>query len=216
MVFKGAVFDMDGLLLDTERLCVKAWDFAGRIMGKGKLGYMVYETLGITGEDTARVFRERFGEKFNFMLMKKLGRLYFRVVMRFRGVPLKEGAKELLSFLSEKGIRLALATSTRRSIAVRELKQAGLYGYFASFVVCGDMVARSKPAPDIYLEACRRLELEPSECAAFEDSPNGIRAAASAGLSAVMVPDLTEPDEELCALLYTRLNSLFEGVALFE
>lgn len=214
-MLKAVIFDMDGLMLDTERLCERAWDFAGRLMGLGPLGFMVRETLGVTGDAKRVLFEEKLGRKFNFRLFKKLGRLYFRVYFIFRGVPVNDGLTDTLLYLKERGLRMAVATSTAFSITRSELKKAGVLDFFEVFA-CGDMVAQRKPCPDVYLLACEKLGLEPCECLALEDSANGIRAAHSAGLYAVMIPSLEQPGNNLLPLLTARLDSLREVPTLID
>lgn len=126
-----------------------------------------------------------------------------------RGVELKPGAKEALSRLKQKGFKVALATATPVERASRQLKETGIYEYFDEIVSAAG-VERGKPAPDVYLAACRLLGEKPEDCVAVEDSPNGVRSAYDAGLRVIMVPDQTEPDEELKRLLYARVSSLLE------
>ena len=122
---------------------------------------------------------------------------------------MKPGITELLSFLKESGKKIALASSTRKSIVVAELSDAGIIDYF-DVIVCGDMVERSKPEPDIYLKACECLHIMPQEAYAIEDSYNGIRSAVRGGLRAIMVPDLAEPTEEMKQLSEVILDSLMD------
>ena len=124
-------------------------------------------------------------------------------------LPQKKGIKELLTFLKENQIPTAVASSTRREVVMRELEEGGLLPYFDR-VICGDMVERSKPEPDIFLKACESLSIDATEAYAIEDSYNGIRAAFRAGMKPIMVPDLAEPTEEMEKLACCILPSLFE------
>ena len=122
---------------------------------------------------------------------------------------MKPGVKELLSYLKENGYLVGLASSTRQAIVEQEIRDAGLMPYFDN-LVCGDMLKRSKPEPDIYLKACENLDVEPRMAVAVEDSYNGIRSAKRAGMVPVMVPDMVQPDEEMRSLAHKICKDLFE------
>lgn len=122
-------------------------------------------------------------------------------------LPMKPGVKELLTFLKEHDKKIALASSTRQQVVTDELRDAGVIEYFDR-IICGDMVSRSKPAPDIFLKACEELNISPSDSYAIEDSYNGIRAAHAGGLHPIMVPDLLPADEEMQSLAEIVLPSL--------
>ena len=122
-------------------------------------------------------------------------------------LPMKPGVKELLTFLKEHDKKIALASSTRQQVVTDELRDAGIIEYFDR-IICGDMVSRSKPAPDIFLKACEELNISPSDSYAIEDSYNGIRAAHAGGLHPIMVPDLLPADEEMQSLAEIVLPSL--------
>ena len=130
-------------------------------------------------------------------------------------LPLKPGVRELLQFLKEKGKRIAIASSTRRSTVVNEIKDAGLLEFF-DVIICGDMVERSKPNPDIYLKACSELGVEPKVTYAIEDSFNGIRSAFEGGLHPIMVPDMLLPDDEMKAKAETIETNLSDVLKYFE
>ena len=130
------------------------------------------------------------------------------------GIPLKPGAEEILSWLRERGITVALATANDLPRTERYLARIGLLDAFDK-IICADMVKQGKPAPDIYAFACETLGLSPKETFAVEDSPNGVRSAYDAGCNVIMIPDLTEPDEDLKKLLYARLDSLVDIKRLF-
>ena len=124
-------------------------------------------------------------------------------------LPLKEGVREILTYLKEKGYRVGLASSTREAVVRAEITDAGLLPFFDN-LTCGDMLKKSKPEPDIYLKACRNLDVSSEEALAVEDSYNGIRSAFRAGMRPVMVPDLLPPDEEMKVYSWKICNSLLE------
>ena len=131
------------------------------------------------------------------------------------GLPLKPGAEELLKFGKAQGYKIALATGTPLELAKRWLESVDLWKYFDEFQSSA-FIKNGKPAPDVYLATAELLGLKPSECMAFEDAPNGVRAASGAGCVTVMVPDLSEPDEELSKLIYARAESLTDAVNIIK
>lgn len=215
MKIEAVIFDMDGLMLDTERLTVEAWDWTGEQLGFGPLGYMVQKTLGMNRQDNDAVFEREFGGKLSCETVVQKSKAYIQKSFAERGVPVKEGLFPLLQWLKENGYRLAVATSTGEKTARAELESAGILPYFDR-MACGDMVERGKPAPDIYLKAAGMLGVAPENCLALEDSPNGIRAAFAAGMNPVVIPDLVEPDEEILQKSFRRLASLQEVRPLLE
>ena len=130
-------------------------------------------------------------------------------------MPQKQGIKELLQWLKDNGIKTAVASSTNRETVKQELADGGLLDYF-SVVIGGDMIERSKPAPDIFMEACRQLNVLPEDSFIIEDSYNGIRAAHAAGAKAIMVPDLLQPTEEIRELVYSVQDSLVHVRKMLE
>ena len=156
-----------------------------------------YRCIGITETETMKIVVEAYGsEEVVTELYEKAG-VYFRARYEEMGhMPIKQGARLLLEWLKKAGIPTALASSTKEELVKQELADAGLLEFF-DVIVCGDMVERSKPAPDIFLHAMGLLGADPSECYIIEDSFNGIRAAHASGATPLMVPDILQPDEEM-------------------
>lgn len=207
--FKAVVFDMDGVIFDSERLVIECWKDIADKYGVSGVEKVCRECLGINKEASKRKFMECYGQDFPYDEYKKeMSALYHE---RYSGgrLPMKPGVQELLAYLKDNGKKIALASSTSKAVVEQELTDAGIIGYFDE-IVCGDMVAKSKPEPDIYLKACECLKVAPADCYAIEDSYNGIRSAASAGLKPIMVPDLAEPTEEIEKLTEIVLPSLVE------
>ncbi len=209
MKIKAAVFDMDGLMFDTERLAMAAWDYAGEKMGLGKAGYMVMKTLGVTAERADEIWREEFGSNVDTKAMRRYGREFTDNFYEHNKVPVKYGLYELLDWLKSSGIKTAVASSSTRRAVLRNLESAGITDKF-DIIVSGEMATRSKPAPDIYLKACELLGENPNDCIALEDSRNGLWAAHNAGCRVIMVPDLWKADEETEKILWKKLGSLLE------
>ncbi|MCB7318389.1 HAD family hydrolase [Lacrimispora sp. 210928-DFI.3.58] len=212
---KAVIFDQDGLMFDTERLSVKAWDAALAPYGI-KLGEDFFRDLrGARPEKGAAAFRERFGDSIDYDSIRKVKRGFSYQWVAEKGVPVKKGLKELLSYLKENGAKLAIATASSKEWTQGNVKGAGVDSYFDEFIY-GDMVEEAKPDPAIFLLAAKRLGVEPGECMVLEDSFNGIRAAAAGGFYPVMVPDLTLPTPEIKALLAAECESLLEVIGLFK
>lgn len=209
MKIKAAVFDMDGLMFDTERLAMAAWDYAGEKMGLGKAGYMVMKTLGVTAERADEIWREEFGSNVDTKAMRRYGREFTDNFYEHNKVPVKYGLYELLDWLKSSGIKTAVASSSTRRAVLRNFESAGITDKF-DIIVSGEMATRSKPAPDIYLKACELLGENPNDCIALEDSRNGLWAAHNAGCRVIMVPDLWKADEETEKILWKKLGSLLE------
>lgn len=209
------VFDMDGLMFDTEKVFIMAWDYAGERMGIGKAGYMVYNTLGMNIVSSYNVWREKFGERYDQEELRKYTKEFLQKYYSENTVPVKKGLYNLLDYLRENSCKMAVASSSPRWEVEKHLKDANVYEYFIGFV-CGDMVQNSKPDPEIYLKACELLGANPSECYALEDSKNGLLSAYRAGCKPIMVPDLWQPDDEILKIIVGKYNDLDEVKAAFE
>jgi HAD superfamily hydrolase (TIGR01509 family) len=212
---KAAIFDMDGLMLDTERPVVTAWEQAAVAMGWQLSGEVLARTIGVDEASTRRILVEAYGEDFPYDAIREdLERVYVEYVEK-NGIALRPGLLALLEHLSGLGIPIAVATSSARNIALWKLERAGIGEYFR-LLVCGDEVRWGKPAPDIFLKAVELLGREPAECLGFEDSPAGLRALEAAGIRSVFIRDMVEPPPEVLAAVWLRLNSLDEAVPLFR
>lgn len=195
-MIKAAVFDMDGLMFDTERVGREAWNQVGEALGFGNLDAVNERCLGCNKEYCRGIFQQAFGGALTLDRVLELAAPIQQQWYREHGMPCKKGLHELLDYLRETGRKIAMATSSDRSIAERNLEMAGLRSYF-DVLVCGDMVRKSKPDPDIYLTAARLLGVAPEECIGLEDSRNGILSVHAAGMVGLLIPDLIQPDEQM-------------------
>ncbi len=193
---KAVIFDMDGVLFDTERLCQDSWLAVAEENGLPGMEEIFPKCIGLNANDSRRIVMDTYGEDFDYEGFRQQASKWFWDYIEKNGLPVMASVRELLAWLKEENWIVGLASSTRRSSVENHLEQAGIRDYFAT-VVTGDMVEHSKPQPDIYLMACKELGVEPGEAYAIEDSPNGIRSAYRAGLRPLMVPDLIAPDEEM-------------------
>ncbi len=205
---KAVIFDMDGLMLDTERLSVLAFDYAGEMTGIGPAGYMNDRMIGLTWAATQPIWVAEFGERYKADEFKAYRNEFFARFFEEKGVPVKPGLRELLDFLKERGYKLAVASSSSTKSVTSQLAAIDVLKYFDE-VVTGDMVERSKPAPDIYRLACEALGEDPADCIALEDGKNGILSAHGAGCGVIMVPDMWQPDGEVKEIVLSVEESLF-------
>lgn len=211
---KAAIFDLDGTLIDTERIYRQIWPKT-----MASLGYVMKDDQYLAMRSLGRPFapkqmKEWFGEDFDYDNARKVRSKFFNEYIAEHGIQRKKGAIELLDYLKDHNIVTAIATATDVERAVRFLKMTGLDGYFDKVISATD-VAEGKPSPYVYQHACKELGLSPEVCVAFEDAPNGIRSAHSAGLRVVMIPDQTEPDESLNGMYIACLSDLESAIQLF-
>ncbi|MBQ9901626.1 MAG: HAD family phosphatase [Clostridia bacterium] len=195
MTYKGVIFDMDGVLVDSEKLYMRFWQEAAARQGFEMTKEMALSLRSNSPEAAIPKFLGWFGESAEYYAIRQLRRKLMADYIDKNGVEMKPGTKEILEYLRQKGIKTALATASPVQRAKHYLEPHGLFESFDA-VVSGATIQRSKPAPDIYLEAARLLGLSPCECIAVEDSPSGIVSAKTAGCFTVMVPDLSRPDEQ--------------------
>jgi len=209
--FAAVIFDMDGLLIDTERVFRVAVVDSVEAMGYSLPEDVQQAMIGLPDTDT--VMQESFGPEFSLADFRR--RLHEQVDARLEdGIPLRAGVLEILDFLDDHGIPIAVATSTRRPTTEKHLSRCGIRHRFRA-VATRDDVARGKPHPDVYLRAAAELGFAPAKCIALEDSYNGVRAAHAAGIATIMVPDLLIPTAEMSALCIAVLDDLHQVRRLF-
>ncbi len=205
---------MDGLLIDSERIVQKSWKIAGDRMGYQGMDQVIYPLLGVNRAGRDIYFKEHLGEDFPCdEFAAKASQAFYEIAED--GVPIKEGAKDLLEYGKSKGLSMALTTSSRKEYATKVLGDLRILDYFDGMVT-GDMVTHSKPDPEIYLRGAKLLGLKTSECMALEDAVAGIKAAHSAGTVPILVPDLIEPPEEIVRLAYRKCKSLLDVIPILE
>ena len=206
------IFDMDGVLFDTERLYMECWREAAEPRGLKNVDEISRACIGRTLQGTKEIFEAAKAEQgvdVSFEEIHEDCSRRFREKEEREGLPEKPGVHEILEYLKTHKIPVALASSTRKAAVMEHLDRAGITGYFQK-IICGDMVENGKPAPDIYLKACEEMGVTPGQALAVEDSFNGIRSAHAAGLYTVMVPDQLPPTEEILTLVDLKCDSLAE------
>lgn len=212
---RAVIFDMDGLLIDTEKHLVRCWCQAAQEMGFDMQTRHALHIRSLAGKYAAPYLKSELGEDFDYSRVRERRKELVAQALAEYGLERKKGALELLKWLKEKGIRTAVATATDEERATRYLSEIGVLSYLDR-VVCATMVENGKPMPDVYLYACRQLGERPQDCLALEDSPNGVLSAWRAGCGVVMVPDLTQPDEEIRPILTGLAPDLSAVIPLIE
>lgn len=201
---------MDGLLIDSERLALQAFQETCDIYEMGDQFNLYMELLGTNRATTRSVLAHSLDSRIRWQtFLHQWDERYDKLTSP--GVPLMSGVAEILDYLDARDIPMAVATSTNTDKACHKLDQAGILHRFAT-ITGGDQVSNGKPAPDIYLSAAKSVNTLPSTCIALEDSANGIRAAVAAGMYAVQVPQLAPPDDALLALGHLVLDNLVEAI----
>jgi HAD superfamily hydrolase (TIGR01509 family) len=211
---EAALFDMDGLLLDTEAIYIEAMQQAARSLGREMALDFCHSMVGVPEHECSLMIAAYYGEGFSIEEFRARFYGLLRGLLE-TGIPLKPGVVELLDFLAGRGLPLAVATSSARKTAERHLSHAGLLDRFTALATRDD-VERAKPHPDLYLEAARRLGIAPERCIAFEDSNVGLEAAHAAGAMAFMVPDLLQPLPETRARCVDVLPDLHAALRLLR
>ncbi len=212
---EAVVFDMDGLLLDTERVYRAAFEHTSRALGFEPPASLYVSLIGLNRDDAAARIRAEFGRGFPMRQFKDDWTSYWINDISQNGVPVKPGVRDLLSLLEAHEKPRAVATSSPAEHAQALLEKSGLATRFDT-IVTGDQIPRGKPEPDIFLAAAKRLSVAPSHCVALEDSDNGLLAASAAGMTALMVPDIKPPSERARRAAHKVLSSLHEAHALIE
>lgn len=212
---KGVIFDLDGTLLDTEKLYRRFWVEAAR-----RMGYPMEDRHALMIRSMAAVYAEpllkrEVCEAFDYHGVRALRRQIMEEFIDQNGIDPKPGLLQTLEAIRGRGLKIGLATATPEYRARKYLRMVGAEEYFDA-VTCADMVKKGKPQPDIYLLACERTGVEPCHALAVEDAPTGIRAAHAAGCLAVMVPDQDQPDDEIRALCHAVVPSLAEVLSLLK
>lgn len=207
MLPKAVVFDVDGVLFDTEVVIRRSWETISAQLGLPEIGQHYLEYVGQNPPDIIARLEQRYGPDFNGRDFIARSEEFCNAHMESEGMILKPGLYDILDYLTEKGVPLALATSTSSVRTARRMELTGLGHYFRT-IVTGDMVAHSKPDPEIYRLACQQLGVSPGQALAVEDAPNGIRSAHRAGMQVAMVPDLVPFSPEVAPMVLTCVPSL--------
>ncbi|MCQ2491965.1 MAG: HAD family phosphatase [Lachnospiraceae bacterium] len=217
-MIKAVIFDMDGTILDTESIFVPAWQEAAHMCGVKDFK----EEHALMLRSLARPFAKKqmeeiFGEDFPLDEIRATRKKLMDAYIKKHGILAKPGVEETIVDLKNKGYKIGIATAGSFERSKSYLTTAGIWDCFdENMIICATELAHGKPYPDVYLYACEKLGEKPENCIAVEDAPNGILAAYRAGTKVIMIPDMTQPDEELAKLLYKKLDCLADLMNILE
>ncbi|MDD3183736.1 MAG: HAD family phosphatase [Anaerostipes sp.] len=213
-MIEAVIFDMDGLMFDTETLAVPAWEWVAKELGYPIQEEHVYNIFGKGVDQIENYFSEICHGNFDFETSWNMKLNYVTDWVKENGVPIKSGLINLLEYLNG-DYKMAVASSTNGSEVNRYLKMAEVDTYFDT-VISGDMVKKGKPAPDIFLKAASTIGVQPQNCLVLEDALSGIAAASAAGMKSIMIPDKIEPDERTRQLCLCEKQNLNEVIDVLE
>lgn len=206
---KAVIFDMDGVLFDTERVYLESWIKVFKEYGYTMTKEMYIPLMGTGRKNVKEVFKKTFGDNIPIeeMYVKK-DELLFKAIDN-NEVPLKLGAIDILCYLKEEGYKIALATSAKRDRVTKQIQANNMNNMFNA-IVCGDDVVNSKPDPEIFLKAAKKLDVNPENCVVIEDSLAGIKGANKGGMKGFHVEDLKKADDEIKTLSTKTFKNLVE------
>ena len=212
---KAVIFDMDGVLIDTEKWLNVYWRQAAAEAGYEMRTEHVLEIRSLAGKYAEPHLKGVFGEEFDYWTIRERRKELMTAHIAEHGVEKKPGVDEILDYLKARGITTAVATATDPIRAEQYLTQIGIFDKFDK-IICASMVENGKPQPDIYLYACEQIGVKPEDCIAVEDSPNGVRAAVDAGIRTIMVPDLTRAEGTTAEIIAAEADSLQDIILMLE
>lgn len=207
----SVIFDMDGTLLDTQRIGISAWEYAGRNQGVSGMGAHLPNVCGMNKAGWSEYIRnnfptidvDRFNSEFRTYIVENIEVKY------------KSGAVELLEFLKKNNVKIGLASGSSEESVMHHLKEVDALKYFDALVP-GTSVEKGKPEPDIFLFAAEKMGVSPESCFVFEDSANGIISAYRAGMKCIGVPDIAPFSQEIKNLMFAELKTLDEAIDIFK
>ena len=207
----SVIFDMDGTLLDTQQICIPAWEWAGENQGIIGLGKAIPIVCGMNSEGWSGYLKEHYPTLDLDRFVEEIHRyIKDNLVVRFRA-----GGKELLDYLKQRGIKVGLASGSSRNLVDHHLKEVGISDYFNT-TVAGDELKIGKPAPDVFLLTAEKMGVDPKDCFVFEDSVNGVKAAIAAGMRCIGFPDVATFPDYIKKLLVAQINRLDDAIEFFE
>lgn len=213
---EAVVFDMDGLMFDTEKLWLDAVVKTNEEYGYNVPLELIIECMGKRKDYIDLKIKEGMGQNFDLIGFKNANRKFMAEDVEKNGLSVKKGLLELLSFLKDKNIKMAVASSSSFEGINKRFREANLDINIFEYVIGGDMVVESKPNPQIYLKSCEILGVNPNNAIALEDSEYGIMSAYNAGMKAILIPDVKKPTSEVLKIAYKVFDDLSQVKSLFE
>ncbi|MDN2664529.1 HAD family phosphatase [Psychromonas sp. 14N.309.X.WAT.B.A12] len=214
MTYQAAIFDMDGLLLDTERVCMQAFEQACQQLSLPFVKSAYLKIIGRNAKGIEEAIMNHYAQYTEYAPLRKAWMDGYWPIVETQAIPVKEGVIALLEWFKSQSIPVAVATSTHQKLAATKLRLAGIEHYF-EHISSGCEVTNGKPHPEIFLLAAQRLKVAPQACLAFEDSSNGVISALAAEMKVYQVPDLVVPDADIIALghnIKTSLNDVLDDL----
>lgn len=213
---EAVVFDMDGLMFDTEKLWLDSVIKTNEVYGYKVPTEVVIECMGMRKDFINKRFKEVMGEEFDTDEFRRLNKIFAAEDVEKNGLKIKKGLIELLEFLKSKNIKIALASSSKMDKIKQRFNEANLSMDYFKYIIGGDMVTNPKPDPMIYIKSCEVLGVKPENAIALEDSEYGIVSAYKAGMKPILIPDIKCPSDEIVKLTYKRLNDLSEVIDILK
>lgn len=213
---EAVVFDMDGLMFDTEKLWLDSVIKTNKEYGYCVPVELIIECMGKRKDYIDLRLKEVMGEDFDPIKFRNLNKKFMNEDVERNGLSVKKGLRELLSFLKERNIKLAVASSSSFENIQKRFKEADLDINIFDYIIGGDMVVKPKPDPQIYLKSCELLGVKPENVIALEDSEYGIMSAVNAGMKAILIPDIKEAPEEIIRIAYRKFDDLNQVKSLFD
>lgn len=213
---KAAVFDMDGLMFDTEKLWLDSVMKTNDVYGYNVPMELAMECVGKRKDYTKLRLKEVLGDDFDADKFREFNVYFMEEDVKKNGLKIKKGLAELLEYLMVNGIKVAIASSSSNDEIKNRFKEANMSLIYFDSIIGGELVSEPKPHPQIYLKSCEALNVKPEEAIALEDSEYGIIAASKAGMKVILIPDVKMPSEETQKLVYRKFDNLLEVISLFE
>lgn len=213
---EAVIFDMDGLMFETEKLWLDAVKKTNEVYGYNVPLELIIECMGKRKDLIDLKLKEELGENFDPVKFRNLNKKFMDEDVATNGLKIKKGLTELISFLKSKNIKIAIASSSSFEKIHTRFRQANLDINEFDYIIGGDMVTAPKPNPQIYLKSCEVLNVNPKNAIALEDSDSGIKSAVSAGMKAILIPDIKEPSEEILKIAYKKLDNLLQVIELLN
>lgn len=216
MEIKAVIFDMDGLMFDTEKLWLDSVIMTNKVYGYSVPEELVISCIGLRKDKIDAVFKENFGQDFDTDEFRRLNKLFMKKDVEENGLRTKKGLNELLEYLKTNGYKIGIASSSKMERVEERFVQSGLSNEPFEVIISGDMVDEPKPCGDVYRMCCEKLDVSPSEAIALEDSESGLLSAIDAGVRVIWIPDIKMPSEDVLKKAYKKLDSLDKVIDVLE